>query len=180
MKLEMECKILAGAESKAWLAEFAKHVDRLEKMAGNFQASKASPATEAEETTEESEETEEEDFTSAPKKAGRPKGPKNKAKASFDEDDDTEEETETATEEEAEEESEEEEADPIDMAEMKKGKAKKITVDMVNDACKKLAASKGKAGRAHVLALLKKHFKTESVSEIDEADYAKALKVLAS
>jgi hypothetical protein len=144
MKLEMECKILAGAESKAWLVEFTKAVDRLEKMAGKFQESKASPETAVETDAEESEESEDEDFTSAPKKAGRPKGSKNKGKASFDEDDDTEEETETEAAEE-EEESEEEEADAIDVSEMKKGKPKKITVDMINDAAKKLAASKGKA-----------------------------------
>lgn len=184
MKLEMEMKVLAGAESKAWLLEFTKAVDRLEKLAGSFQASKGNPAKDEDdtETVEADTDSDDEDFTSAPaKKAGRPKGSKNKPK-SFDEDDESEEESEEeeTESEESEESEDEEESDAIDVAEMKKGKGKKITVDMLNDAAKKLAASKGKAGRAHVLSLLKKHFKTESVSEIDEADYPKALKVLAS
>lgn len=61
-------------------------------------------------------------------------------------------------------------------APVKKKKAKTITSAQVNDACKALAKAKG---RPYVLKVLKKYFKTESVSELKPEQYAKALEVLA-
>jgi sRNA-binding protein len=182
-KMKLDLGIMVGAESKAWLVGFKEQVDRLEKLAGNFAASKTGGKVEAveadAETGEDAADEDDEDFTSAPaKKKGRPKGFKNKA-ASFDEDDDEEEtETEAEDEEESEDEDDEEETDPIDVSQMKKGKTKKITLDQLNDAARKLAAKHGKKGRAHVLAILQKNFSTQSISDIDESDYPKAMKLL--
>lgn len=106
----------------------------------------------------EEEEVEDEDF--APKK----KSSKQKAAASFDEEEETDEAEET---EEAE--VEEDEEDP---APKKKAKAKKITLDDVNDACKAKAQSiGGKEGRTQVLTILKKKFKTETVSALKPEQY---------
>jgi len=58
-------------------------------------------------------------------------------------------------------------------------KAKKVTIDSVNDACKKRAAAGGKKGRAEVLAILKKKFKTESVSDLEPEDYQKCIDAMA-
>ncbi len=63
--------------------------------------------------------------------------------------------------------------------EPKPTKAKKITVAEVNEACKARAKAGGKNGRAEVLKILKKNFKTESISALKENQYAKALEVLA-
>lgn len=62
----------------------------------------------------------------------------------------------------------------------KTAKAKKLTIDDVNDACKARAKEEGggKAGRDAVLKLLKKNFKTQSVSDIEETDYARAVEVM--
>lgn len=95
-----------------------------------------------EEEAEEVEVDEDEDF--APKKS------KKKAAAKVFEEDDEEE--------------VEEEAPP-----KKKAKAKKVTVDDVNDACKARAAS---GSRAEVLGILKKKFKVASVSELEPEQYA--------
>lgn len=104
-----------------------------------------------------------EDF--APKAEGK----KSKAAASFD---DEAEEAET----------DDDDADfttPAPKAE-KKTKAKKLTIDDVNDACKARAAKTGgKAGRQEVLALLKKKFKTESVSDLKVEQYADAITAMA-
>lgn len=124
-------------------------------------------AAAARENTDTAEETEDEDdgFTETPPKSGKgTKGKKSQAAASFDEDDggdDTVDETEDE-----------------DFTAPPKGKAakgKKVTIDMVNDACKAKAAD---SSRKEVLALLKKHFKTQSVSEIKPELYAKVIEVM--
>lgn len=63
----------------------------------------------------------------------------------------------------------------------KKAKAKKYTVEDVNDACKAYARENGggKEGRDAVLAILKSNFKATSISQIAPEDYAKAIKLLA-
>ncbi len=112
------------------------------KTAASRKATTRAAAVEEEETEETEEETDE-DF--APKKKTAAK----KAAASFDDDGEEEEETE------------EEAPAP------KSKKAKKITIDDVNDACKaRAAATGGKEGRNEVLKILKKNFKTESVSAL--------------
>ncbi len=60
-----------------------------------------------------------------------------------------------------------------------KKKAKKITLEDVNEACKARAkATGGKEGRAEVLKILKKQFKTESVSSLDEDQYADVIEAM--
>lgn len=62
-----------------------------------------------------------------------------------------------------------------------KKKAKKLTVDDVNDACKARAAKVGgKEGRTEVLNILKKKFKTTSVSELKPDSYAAAIAAMRS
>lgn len=97
---------------------------------------------------------EDEDFTPKAKKT------KVKAKASFDVEEDEE---------------SEDEADEVEMKASKK-KAPKLTIDDVNDACKAKAQSiGGKEGRQIVLGVLKKKFKTTSVSELKPEQYALAI-----
>jgi hypothetical protein len=58
-------------------------------------------------------------------------------------------------------------------------KAKKLTIDDVNDAC--MARSRqigGKEGRIEVLAILKKKFKTTSVTDLEPEQYADVIKVM--
>jgi hypothetical protein len=88
-----------------------------------------------------------------------------RAAATFDEDEETEvEETGTTTNED-------------DFVTTKK--AKKVTVSEVNDACKARARAGGKKGREQVLSILKKKFKTESITEIDPGDYAAVIEAMA-
>lgn len=56
-----------------------------------------------------------------------------------------------------------------------KAKAKKITIDDVNDACKNRAREGGKNGVKEVKAILLKKFKTDSLTKIKEEDYAAVL-----
>ena len=61
------------------------------------------------------------------------------------------------------------EGEEEEKAPAKAPKAKKLTANDVNDACKKRASG---GRREEVLKILKKQFKVASVSELDEADYA--------
>jgi len=56
------------------------------------------------------------------------------------------------------------------------GKAKKITLDDVNDACKAHAAAKG---RQATLAILQKKFKTQSVTALKPEQYEMAIAAMA-
>jgi hypothetical protein len=128
---------------------------------------------------EESDEPEMDDDFAPKKKAG-----KKKAAPSFDEEEEEEEEAEEADE--ADESDEEEEVAPKKKG--KAAKAKKLTSDDLNDAAKARVARlieegngkvTGKMARDNVLKLLKKHFSTETVSEIDDQDdMARAIKLL--
>lgn len=163
----LEIAVLAGAESKAWLVNFTKQVDRLEKiMGGKAVQTKGAVQDDADEETETEVETDD-DFTPTPKtkKAATKKAVK---QASFDEDEETEDVEET------------EDDETEEIAPAKKAKAKKITVDDINDACKAYAKENGggKDGRTAVLKILKKNFKTESISALDPADYPKVMKLL--
>lgn len=60
----------------------------------------------------------------------------------------------------------------------KTGKAKKVTLEEVNAACHARAAAGGKKGRAEVLAILKKNFKTETISEIKPEQYGKLVSLM--
>lgn len=73
-------------------------------------------------------------------------------------------------------EEDDEDSDEEEKPAVKKGKVKKLTANDVNDACKSLASSiGGKKGREKVLSILKKKFKTESVSELKPEQYAKCI-----
>lgn len=71
------------------------------------------------------------------------------------------------------------EAPPEKKAAPKKGtngKAKKITLDDVNDACKAHAQAKG---RPATLAVLQKHFKTQSVTALKPEQYETCISAMA-
>lgn len=146
----LEIKILAGAESKAFLVDLTKQIDRLQGLMGS---GKFGGAAEPDSTPDEEGAEEESDFSSKP-------AAKSKKGASFEDETDLPEEKE-----------EEEEPKP-------KKKAKKTTIDDVNDACREKARSLGKAGVAEVRKLLKKKFGTESISEIDDDQYDAVLKAM--
>lgn len=149
---KLEISLLVGAESKEFLKKFADLVERME-------AAVATKATAPEYTTVEVEETEDEDVEVKPSKK------KPKAKPAVVEEAEDEEDAVEETEAEEDDESEEEEEE----APKAKPKKKKLTIDDVNDACK--ARAKG-GKRKEVLNILKKQFKVESVSELDEDQYA--------
>lgn len=156
---KLELQLLVGAESKEWLAGVENVLERLEKVAATLTAlpATAKNAKQAEEDFDEDEQaaaTEDEDTDfAATKKTAK------KTKAAFDEDEET---VEASEDEESE-----------DFTEPTTKKAKKLTVEDVNDACKKRASKTGgKEGRTEVLGILKKKFKTTSVSELKPEQYA--------
>ncbi len=162
--MKLELGIMAGAESKAWLADLTTQIDRLEKLAGGLAPkgkAKAAPESESDDEDENDDEEEDEDFGSKKTKG-------KKAASSFDDDEESEEEEEEEEEEEDEDEEEEEDEKPAK-------KAKKLTIDDVNDACKARAKGAGKKGRDEVLSILKKKFKVASVTELKPEQYAKAI-----
>ena len=144
----LEVQFLVGAESKKWLSDFTELVERLEKAAPKGAKGKTDAVAKSFNDDEDEEQTvthrrTEESFDSDDEG--------NKQEASADEDEDT---------------------DFTAKPETKK-KAKKLTVDDVNDACKARAAvTGGKEGRKEVLGILKKKFKVESVSDLKEDAYA--------
>ncbi len=163
--MSLEIKILAGAESKQFLVNLEKLVKRMEAVA-------TSATTEAEETETEAETEAEETETSF---------------------DGAEEEAEETEAEETESESfdapaeEEDEAPKKSAKATKAPKAKKVTTDDVNDAAKAAVTRiigkrgvTGKDARGVVLACLKKNFKTETISKLDDEQLAKAVTVLAA
>ena len=163
-EMKMEIAVLAGAESKQFLVDLTKIVERMEAAIGKTPAvTKTSPKADPVEETEES------DFAPAPKK-------KAKAPSFEDQADEAPPKAKKAAA------PVEDETDENDfMTPPKKAtKAKKLTVDDVNDACKAkaLAEGGGKVGRSKVLAILKKNFQTESVSELTPDQYAEAIEAL--
>lgn len=142
-------------------------------IGGKATKAKASEETEAEET--EAEETEEEDDFGAGKKAAKGEGGKKAAKGFDDDAAAEEEEAEESEEEEEAEESKEEEEEEEKPA--KNAKAKKLTADDVNDACKARARAL-RGTRAEVLSILKKKFKVKSVSDLEPSQYADAIKAM--
>lgn len=167
MSGKLELAILVGAESKAWLENLTRQLDRAERVLGG-KGNGTSPEAPAE--------TEEEELVSTPKRRGRPK--KVEA-AAFEET----EEVEEAEEAEEAEEVEETEApasasfdDEEDEPAPKKAKPKKkITIDDVNDAARKHAQTHT---RPATLRVLKENFGCESISKIPEEKWGKALEAL--
>lgn len=154
--MKLTLGIMVGAESKEWLADLTKQIDRLEKMQAENTVTTAGAVDTVEVEADE-------DF--APKKPAK----KSAAAKAFEEEAEEEE-----TEESEETEEEEEEGFTAKVTKVgKAGKPKKLTLDDVNDACKgRAAATGGKKGRGEVLAILKKKFGTESVSELKPEQYA--------
>lgn len=182
--MKLELGIMAGAESKAFLVDLTKIVERFEKVARTLRSEEEIKAAGG---LGEDEEVEDEELEVQPKK----RGPKKKAKAveedeENEEDDlssddapdsDKSEEKEKPAKRKAksfddmdEDESEEEEAPK------KSAKSKKITIDDVNDACMERAT---RTKRAEVLAILKK-FGVKSVTDLDEEDYSDVIKAMQS
>lgn len=173
--MRLDLGIMAGAESKAWLADLSKIVERMEKaaeiMSGASSAAKTSvdvaPAVDTGPLNGEDDDLEKPAKTT---KAARAPAKSKKAAASFDD----EEETQAApvVEEESEDDGDLDFSTPPAKT-AKATKEKKYTSAEVNDACKARAIKiGGKAGRAEVLAILKKKFKTESVTELKPEQYA--------
>lgn len=175
--MKLELSILAGAESKAFLADLSKIVERMENAVGYDNARKSQPTKEVEEEEEPA-----------------PKAAKSKKASSFDED---EEQTVSARESDLRLEEDEEDFKPkaaqkkkvassFDESEEdeapkhkqdKKTKSKKVTIDDVNDAA---MARAGRTNRAEVLAILKKNFKVKSITDLDESNYAECISLLGS
>lgn len=162
----MEVKLLVGAESKQWLQDMESLTSRLEKVAAKIKGSASLKGHFIEEDEDEADlkkdaaaDEDDGDFV-ATKKASK------KAK-SFD--DDEEGETESTNDEE-------------EFEAPTKKRAKKLTVDDVNDACKERATDEGggKAGRMAVLGILKKKFKVQSVTDLDEKQYAAVISAMKS
>lgn len=171
-EMKLDLGIMAGAESKAWLAGLTQQLDRLEKLTGGkgidgLKSLTTVAATEPVAPESEESEDEDEDFTAKKK-------PAKKASASFDEDEsDGDDEDESVDEDD-----EEEKAPPAKTK--KAGRPPKYTVDDVNDACKARAlAAGGKKGRAEVIAILQKKFGTATVSELKPEHYAACIAAMA-
>lgn len=149
---KLEVALLIGAESKAWLADVTALVERLEKATAG-KTTKLKGMT----TEEEFEESKDDEF-SEEKTVVRANGFDDEEESS---DDDEEDFTKSAT---------------------KSKKAKKLTLDDVNAACKERAASEGggKAGREVVLGILKKKFKTTSITDLKPDSYALVISTMGS
>lgn len=155
----LELVLMAGDQSKTFLGDLEALVERMEAAVGASGVKKSSSKAEAAAEPEE----EEDDFA---KKPGGKKGAKG-----FDEDEDDAPAKKSASKKAADFGSEEEAEEPAP----KKGKAKKLTVDDVNDACK---AHAGRHNRAETLALLKKKFKVSSVTELEPEDYEACIEAM--
>lgn len=176
--MKLDLGIMAGPESKKFLVELTKLVQRMEAAAtplkGKKSASKKEELEDAEEEeieeedeanheAEESEESDDADDSDSDETDSQDDGPE---ESDADDSDDSEEE-------EAEEKS------------TKKGKVAKVTAEQVNDAAKALHTFlvkkkklTSKKAFAQIKATLNKAFDTESVSQIEKADLPKALKLL--
>lgn len=155
--MKLELAILAGAESKAFLATLTKQIDRLEALTAGVGATStktkksAAPVDEDEEYTDA--DTDEEEAIAPRKKAAK------KAAATFeDEDEETEEDMDEA---------------PV---KKKSAKAPKLSLDDVNDACKAYA---GEHSVKETRAILKKKFKVDSVNELESTQFAAVIAALA-
>ncbi len=171
MKLVIELDDNASAKSIA--AKLRMQAGILEGMTPKEAASRKNTDGKTDDEDED-EETEEEDEDEDDEEE-KPKKKKSK-KVADDEDEDEDDEVESDEDEDdsdEDEESDEDEDEDEDPPPKKKKKGgKKVTVADVNDACKKRAKAGGKKGRKEVLAILKKNFKTESISDIKPEKYA--------
>ena len=148
----MEMGIVVTEEAKQFLEKLTKQIDRLEELSkehltlgeveDELKTDGGKNDIEVEELADEVVEGED-DFA-------KPTPTAKKGKKSFDDDEEAEE-----------------------APAPKKGKAKKLTNDDCNDAAKELAASiGGKKGIDTVRSLMKKHFNTDSTSELEPEQFA--------
>lgn len=129
---------------------------------------------EKENPADDADEGDDEDGDEKPAKKG--KKSKDEDESEDEDESDDEDETEDSDEDESEDEDEDESEDEDEDEEDEKPKKKsKLTIDDVNDACKKRAA---RSSVAETLSLLKKNFKVKSVSKLKPEQYAQAIKVL--
>lgn len=189
---ELKVALLVGAESKQWLADATALVNRFEKLVEKSNGTKGTSKSKAVEA--ESEEDDSEDFEEETSKKSAAKSSKKKVQKAkdFDDDDDSEDDdSDSAGDEEdsddAEPEASEEDSDDDAESEpvKKKGKAKKLTSEDVNAACKERVkreiednGSSAKDARAVVSGILKKKFKVSSVTDLDEDQFAAVIKAM--
>ena len=184
--MRLELSIIAGKESKAFLADLAVQVDRLEKLAaiatGLQTQKKTAKATEIEE--DEDHETEQEMTTLGD---DMPSAKDEDLSDDSDlEDDDFSASKKTKKTDAArfDEELEDIEEAPKSKRQTASTKEKKLTKDDVNDACKKhfqALVARGQAAdaaRKAVVKLLHKHFAVKSITDLDPEQYAEAVKIL--
>lgn len=159
---KLEVALLVGSESKQWLAEATRIVEKMEAL-----LQKVEDATE--DVKKESDDVDEDFPSDSPKKFPKAKVVPLKAKdVTFDDEWKDDEETSAKDPSDGPEEDEDFIAPPP-----KKDKVKALTSEDVNEACKARAArTGGKAGREEVLTILKKKFKTQSISDLKEDSYA--------
>jgi hypothetical protein len=194
---ELKLALLVGAESKQWLADATALVNRFEELVEKANGKRTSKSTEGKSKAveAESEEDDSEDFEETSKKGTAKSGKKKVQKAKdFDDDDDSEDDdSDSAGDEEdsddAEPEASEEDSDDDAESEpvKKKGKAKKLTSEDVNAACKERVkreiednGSSAKDARAVVSGILKKKFKVSSVTDLDEDQFTAVIKAMKS
>lgn len=172
--------ITARCEHASGLVEL--NVQPLVKADGAFQSSiwchegdlatvkNVGPETESDDADEGNDEDEEE------KPAKKGKKSKDEDESEDEDEADDGDESEDSDEDESEDEDEDESEDEDEDEEEEKPKKKsKLTIDDVNDACKKRAA---RSSVAETLGILKKNFKVKSVSKLKPEQFAQAIKVL--
>lgn len=156
---KLEVALLVGNESKQWLAEATRVVEKMEAL-----LKQANNEGDDEPTPEESF-----DGTPLPTKKKVKVVPLKAKDVTFDDewkDDDAPEEVQDPSD-------EPEEDEDFTTPPPKKAKVKALTSEDVNEACKARAArTGGKSGREEVLTILKKKFKTQSISDLKEDSYA--------
>lgn len=146
--MKLEVAMLVGPESKQFLLGLTEQIDRLEKLASG--AVIVAGATKAQ-VAQAPAQTEDDDFSAKPK-------PQAAKGSSFDD--------ETPA---------QEDMDFMAPPAAKKEKAKKVTVEDVNDACKAKATA---TNRKTVLALLKDQFGVDTISALTAEQYPKVIQAM--
>jgi len=176
---KLELALLVGAESKEFLRDLTNVVERLEKLGTLAKSSSKTKdnSFEAEHTNGAVINDDDEDFVKPKKKSSAKKN-------DFEDEDEDLAEGAATADDETDQPAEDEEAsfdsnleeDEEEVPPKKKKAQKKITLEDINDACKARAGrTGGKAGREEVLGILKKKFKTSSISDLRPEQYPAVL-----
>lgn len=170
-KMRLELGIIAGDNTKTFLADLTNIVERFEKAADRLSSSPTNKKTKI--TQDDLVVTEE---ASEPWDTTKEKKKKVANGQSFD---DAEEETgredEDTHEEENDDEEEEKEASPPAKKAKAVKKEKLPTLEDCNDAAMECA---GRTNRANVLSILKKHFNVKSITSLEKTDYTKFISLM--